>query len=263
METTFILCEENDNVLVIKLNRPDKLNALNIQMLKELNQVLSDYENNPKIKAIIVTGTGEKAFAAGADIKEISTLSIIEAKKFSEFGQSVFNKIENYSKPVIALINGYALGGGFELAMACHFRLCSENAKMGLPELTLGTIPGYGGTQRLAKKINSARALFYILTSEQIDSEEAYRIGIVSRVYSSMNLLENGLKIASNIASKSVEAVSFLLKAVISSESTPLSEGLSLEASLFALCAGTENFVEGTSAFLEKRAAVFNKKIPS
>ncbi|MDP4117134.1 MAG: enoyl-CoA hydratase-related protein [Bacteroidota bacterium] len=259
MQNSCLVCEEKDNILIIKLNRPDKLNALNVSILKELNSVLDNYAENKNIKVILITGSGEKAFAAGADIDEISKLTIIDAKSFSEYGQGVFHKIENFSKPVIALINGYAFGGGFELALACHIRLCSENAKMGLPELNLGLIPGYGGTQRLPRKINSGRALYYILSGEQMDSAEAYRMGIVSNVYSSMNLFENGLELAKRIAEKSVDAVAFSLKAVISSENTTMSEGLSIESSLFSLCIGTENFIEGTSAFNEKRKPVFNK----
>lgn len=261
MEKSFLICEEKNEILTIKLNRPGKLNAINENILKELNNLLDSYSQNQSIKVLIITGAGEKAFAAGADLNEISKLTIFDANNYSRLGQSIFNKIECYNKPVIGLINGYALGGGFELALACHIRLCSDNARMGLPEINLGLIPGFGGTQRLAKIINPGRALFYILSGEQIDAAEAYRLGIVSDVYSPMNLYENGFKLARVICEKSIDAVEAALKTIAVYKTSNLEEGLSIESSLFSLCAGTDNFVEGISAFNEKRKPVFNKLV--
>jgi enoyl-CoA hydratase len=261
MDKSLVLCEEENEILTIKLNRPEKLNAINEDILKELNQILDSCSQNESIKALIITGAGDKAFAAGADINEISKLTIFDVNNYSRLGQSVFNKIECFNKPVIGLINGYALGGGFELALACHIRLCSDNARMGLPEIKLGLIPGFGGTQRLSKMINPGRALYYILSGEQIDAEEAYRLGIVSEIYSPMNLHENGIKFARNICEKSVDAVEASLKTIAVYKTQNLEEGLSIESSLFSLCAGTANFAEGISAFKEKREPVFNKLV--
>ena len=252
-----LLFEEKEKIGIITINRPDKLNALNNETLDELKNIFSEVKNNKSIYTIIITGAGEKAFVAGADISELNKLTEETAKVFSEKGQDVFNLIETLGKPVIAAVNGFALGGGCELAMACNIRFASENAKFGQPEVNLGIIPGYGGTQRLTRLINSARALELILTGDIIDSSEAYRIGLVNKVFPINELLNKSIEIATKICSKGQKAVSASIKAVQNGSELTLPEGLKLEAGLFAACCGTEDFKEGTSAFLEKRKPNF------
>ncbi len=260
MEYQNILFETDGNVAVVKINRPQKLNALNEQTLKELHTVFTGIKNNEQIYVAVLTGEGEKAFVAGADINELNQLDPVTAKKFAEFGQNVFNLIENLGKPVIAAVNGFALGGGCELALACHFRIASENAKFGQPEVNLGIIPGYGGTQRLARQINPGRAMQLILTGEMVDAGEAYRMGLVNEVVPQNELLNRAKEIAKNIASKGQIAIRYALQAVGASGDLSVAEGLKLEAALFSLCTATEDFKEGTSAFLEKRKPEFKGK---
>jgi enoyl-CoA hydratase len=255
-----LLLDVKESMAVITLNRPDKLNALNAQTIKELNLVLDEIKDNEEVYVVVLTGSGEKAFVAGADIKELNKLDMIGAKEFAETGQMVFNKIEKFDKPVIAAVNGFALGGGCELALACHIRLASDNAKFGQPEVNLGVIPGYGGTQRLARLINTGRALEYILTADMISADEAYRIGLVNKVYTQIELLDKTFEMAKKIIGKGQQAIRLAIKAVKAVDEMSLMEGQNLEASLFALCCGTEDFKEGTSAFLEKRKADFKNK---
>ena len=257
-----LLIEIIDKVAVVTINRPDKMNALNDQTMDELKSAFTELNSNDDVYALILTGSGEKAFVAGADIKELNKLDMISGKEFSEKGQEVFNTIENISKPVIAAVNGFALGGGSEIALACHIRLASENAKFGQPEVNLGIIPGYGGTQRLTRLINSGRAMEYILTGNMIDAGEAYRIGLVNHIYPQNELMSKALEMAGKIISKSQYAVRQAIKAVNIVNEVSGREGLNHEAGLFALCCGTEDFKEGTSAFLEKRKPVFNNKQP-
>jgi len=252
-----ILFEEKNEVAFITLNRPDKLNALNYQLMVELKSVLEHIKTKNEIKAVIITGAGEKAFVAGADISELNKLDVKTGKEFAEFGQAIFSEIENLGKPVIAAVNGFALGGGCELALACNIRLASENAKFGQPEVNLGIIPGYGGTQRLARLINTGRALEYILSGNMIDSAEAYRIGLVNHVYPQGELMLQAEKLASKIIAKGQFAVKMSLNAVNSTNQLSEQDGLKYEASLFALCCGTDDFKEGTLAFLEKRKPEF------
>jgi len=252
-----ILFEIKNNIAVVTVNRPDKLNALNGETINELGDVFSSIKNNKEIFLVIITGAGEKAFVAGADIAELNKLDVLSAKEFSEKGNRVFRKIETMDNPVIAAVNGFALGGGCELALACHIRTASENAKFGQPEVNLGIIPGYGGTQRLARIVNSARALEMILTGEMISADEAYRIGLVNKIFSQQELLSKTMEIAEKIISKGQQAVRMALKAVKATDNISLAEGLSYEASLFALVCGTDDFKEGTSAFLEKRKPQF------
>ncbi|GMR25340.1 MAG: enoyl-CoA hydratase-related protein [Ignavibacteria bacterium] len=252
-----LLLDIRKNVALVTLNRPDKLNALNAQTINDLDAVFDALKDNDDVYVIILTGSGEKAFVAGADISELNKLDMITAKEFSERGQSVFNKIENFDKPVIAAVNGFALGGGCELALACHIRLASETAKFGQPEVNLGIIPGYGGTQRLARLINTGRAMEFILTADMIDADDAYRIGLVNMIYPANELIESAMKMAEKIASKGQQAIRLALKAVKAVDEVSLKEGQNLEATLFALCCGTDDFKEGTSAFLEKRKPVF------
>ncbi len=255
-----ILFEQEKNVAIVTLNRPEKLNALNNKLLHELKEVFAHIADTEDIYTTIITGAGKKAFVAGADIKELSVLDVLGGKEFAEFGQEVFNEIENLEKPVIAAVNGYALGGGCELALAAHIRLASEKAVFGQPEVNLGVIPGYGATQRLARLINSGRAAEMILTAEMIDSEEAYRIGLVNKVYKSSELLEKAKEMAHKISSKGQVAVKMATKAIVACDELSEKEGQHLESSLFAVCCGSEDFKEGTAAFLEKRTPKFTGK---
>ena len=255
-----LLLDVKDNIAVVTLNRPDKLNELNTQTINDLNSVFDELKENEGAYVIVLTGSGEKAFVAGADIKELNKLDIISAKEFAEKGQQVFNKIEKFDKPIIAAVNGFALGGGCELALACHIRLASDNAKFGQPEVNLGIIPGYGGSQRLARLINTGRAMEYILTADMISADEAYRIGLVNKVYPLNELLDKSIEMAKKITGKGQQAIRLAVKAVIAVDEMSLKEGQKFEASLFALCCGTEDFKEGTSAFLEKRKPEFKNK---
>lgn len=255
-----LLISIDNKIATVTINRPDKLNALNLQTMSELKNAFEYLENNDDVFVIILTGAGEKAFVAGADISELNKLDALSGKTFAERGQAVFNKIEKCKKPVLAAINGFALGGGSELAWACHIRYCSENAKFGQPEVNLGIIPGYGGTQRLTRLINSGRAMEYILTGDMFDANEAFRLGVVSRVYPLPDLLLKVKETAAKIVSKAQIAIQLGVQAVKSADETALSEGQAFEAVLFAACCGTEDFKEGTSAFLEKRKAEFKYK---
>jgi enoyl-CoA hydratase len=257
MDYQTLLLEIKNNTALVTINRPDKLNALNFTVMQELEQVFTYLKNNDEVWVVIVTGSGPKAFVAGADIAELNKLNMIKGKEFAEKGQGVFNLIEKMDKPVIAAVNGFALGGGCELALSCHIRLASENAKFGQPEVNLGIIPGYGGTQRLTRLINSGRAMEYILTGDMIDASEAYRIGLANKVYPQDQLLDKAFEMASKIAGKAQNAVRMAIKAVNICDEISESEGQNYEASLFALCCGTEDFKEGTSAFLEKRKPAF------
>lgn len=257
MEFKNLLVDIKDKIAVVTINRPDKLNALNNETLSELHSLFNILKYDENVYVIILTGSGEKAFVAGADISELNKLDMLEAKKFAEFGQSVFNSIEDFDKPVIAAVNGFALGGGCELALACHIRIASDNAKFGQPEVNLGIIPGYGGTQRLARIVNTGRAMEMILTGDLVDANTAYEIGLVNKVYQQSDLLSKAWEMAAKIAAKGQIAIKFAIKAVNSVKQLPLREGQNIEASLFALCCGTDDFKEGTSAFLEKRKPVF------
>ncbi len=260
MDYKNLLLNVNQNIGLITINRPDKLNALNRETLTELKMVLEKLRSDENIFVVIITGSGEKAFIAGADISEINKLNMLEGKKFAEFGQSVFSLIEKFEKPVIAAVNGFALSGGCELALSCHIRYAGENAKFGQPEVNLGIIPGYGGTQRLTRLINSGRAAEMILTGDMIDANEALRIGLVNKVYPQSELQSSVFDIAVKIASKGQQAIRLALKAIKAVDEVTLQEGQNLEAALFALCCGTEDFKEGTKAFLEKRKPVFLNK---
>jgi enoyl-CoA hydratase len=255
-----LLLDIKDNAAIVTINRPDKLNALNTETIDELESVFEEIRKNDDVYVVIITGSGEKAFVAGADIKELNKLDVLSAKDFSERGNFVFNLIDNFDKLVIAAVNGFALGGGCELALACDIRFAGENAKFGQPEVNLGIIPGYGGTQRLARTVNSARAAEYILTGDMINADEALRIGLVNKVFSQEELLNKTIEFASKISSKGQQAVRNALKAVRATNQMPLQQGLKYEATLFAITCGTEDFKEGTAAFLEKRKPEFKNK---
>lgn len=252
-----LLYEKRDRIGYITINRPEKLNALNAATVRELWEVFHEIAHDEEVGVIILTGAGDKAFIAGADITELAVQGPLQGKETARFGQQLLLFIERLGKPVIAAINGYALGGGCELAMACTIRIASENARLGQPEVRLGLIPGYGGTQRLARLIGKGRALELLLTGEMISAEEAYRLGLVNRVTSREELIPTAEKIARQILSNAPVAVRLCLEAVNAGLEMPLEEALLLEAALFGLCATTEDFREGTRAFLEKRPAQF------
>ncbi len=252
-----ILFEVKNKIGFVTFNRPDKLNALNYATITEMQDCFTAIKNDEGINVVIVTGAGEKAFVAGADISELNKLDESTGKKFSENGQAVFNLIENLGKPVIAAVNGFALGGGCELALSCHIRFANEKAKFGQPEVNLGIIPGYGGTQRLTRLINSGRAAELILTGDLIDANEALRIGLVNKIYSSEELMSKATEFAEKISSKGQIAVRKALLAIVSCDELSESDGLNYEANLFAEGCGSEDFKEGTSAFLEKRKPNF------
>lgn len=253
----FILCEIKNNVLVLTINRPDKLNALNRQTIEELHEVLAEAENQNEIRAVILTGAGQKAFVAGADIAEFANYSVSEGKQLSSSGHfKIFNFIENFSKPIIAAVNGFALGGGLELAMACHFRVVSDNAKMGLPEVSLGVIPGYGGTQRLAQLVGKGKAFEMIVTADMISAADAYKWGLANYVTTQEELLNKCFEITAKIASKSPTAIKTAIKVINAGYNNSLN-GFEVEIEEFGKSFGTKDFKEGVSAFLEKRKANF------
>lgn len=252
-----VLVEKRGRIAFITINRPDKLNALNAKAKHELNDLFKEIQSDPDVDVVVLTGAGEKAFVAGTDIRELTQLNESSGRAFSEGGQAVLNLIENLGKPVIAAVNGYALGGGTELALACHIRIASENAKFGQPEVNLGIIPGYGGTQRLARLVGKGRALEIILTGDQIDAQEALRIGLVNKVVPLAELLKTAEAIGQKIVSKGQVAVRYVLKAVNATQELSLADGQSLEAELFGRCCASGDFTEGTTAFLEKRKPEF------
>lgn len=255
-----ILIEQQDNIAVITINRPTKLNALNKATIQELQDGFKVLNENKAVKVIIVTGSGEKAFVAGADISEFANFSVEEGEKLAAQGQQLlFDFIQNLSTPVIAAVNGFALGGGLELAMACHFRVASTNAKMGLPEVTLGVIPGYGGTQRLAQLVGKGRAMELIMTAGMIDAETAKNYGLVNHVVTQEELLDFTKGIALKIANNSSIAIAKAIEA-INANFEEGTNGYEVEIKNFGLCFGTEDFKEGTSAFLEKRKPIFPGK---
>ena len=249
--------EIRDGLLVLTVDRPKVLNALNAQTVEEIGSVFEDALADESVRAVIVTGGGEKAFVAGADINELATKSPITGKETSERGQFVLSRIEKFPKPVIAAINGFALGGGCELALACHIRIASERAQIGLPEVTLGIIPGYGGTQRMARLLGKAKALELILTGDRIPAGEAEKIGLVNKVVSADALMSVAEELARKIMSRSPVAVRAALEAVNFGLDMPFEQGQFLEASLFGLLCASEDMKEGMSAFLEKRPTNF------
>ena len=247
-------------IAVVTLDRPKVLNALNHLSMTELEQVFLDIRQNDAIRAVLLTGAGEKAFVAGADIGELATLSPLEGEQVAIRGQRIFNLIENCGKPVIACINGFALGGGCELALACTLRIASSNARLGQPEVKIGIIPGYGGTQRLPRLIGKGAALKMILTGEAISAAEALRLGLVDEVVEPDQLLPRAEQIAQTIAGMAPLAIRDAIRAVNSGYDLPLASGLELEASLFGLACSTSDKTEGTRAFLEKRAPNWSGK---
>lgn len=258
MYQTLLIILEN-GILTVVINRVEKMNALNQELLRELNNVLDEVERNPEVRSVIITGAGSKAFVAGADIAEFNGLSKEEAMALAKRGQDTFARIENSSKPIVAAVNGFALGGGCELAMSCHFRVAADNAKFGQPEVNLGLIPGYGGTQRLVQLIGKGKAMELLMSAQMIDANEAKELGLVNYVTAPDSLLAQTREILSLINSKAPLAVAGCIKAAnaVFDESQ---NGFETEIKEFGNCFDTEDMKEGVSAFLEKRKAVFTGK---
>ncbi len=252
-----LLYEKKGPIAYVTLNRPKVMNALNQRTWENLRAAFEDARDDAAIRGVILTGAGGKAFIAGADIGELAHLSSVEAEKSSSYGQAVLNLIENLGKPVIAAINGFALGGGCETAMACTIRVAAENAKFGQPEIKLGLIPGGGGTQRMPRLVGKGRALQLILSGEMISAQEAYRIGLVNEVVPAAEVITRAEAILNQMFSNAPISIKFALESVNRGLETSQAGGMVLEASLFGICAGTEDKKEGTSAFLEKRAPQF------
>jgi enoyl-CoA hydratase len=257
--TTFenILYEKKSSIAYVTVNRPKVLNALNAATMAELRTAFEDARDDVSVRVVVLTGSGEKAFIAGADISELQKLSPVEAKAYTHRGQAVLDLMENLGKPVIACINGFALGGGCEVAMACTMRIASENAKLGQPEVKLGVIPGYGGSQRLPRLVGKGMAMQLNLTGEIISAQEALRIGLVNEVVAAAELLPRAEAIAAKIIANAPLAIRYCMEAVNKGMEMTLAEGLFLEATLFAVTCATEDKKEGTTAFLEKRAPNF------
>ncbi len=253
-----LLVEIDNSICIITINRPDKLNALNKEVFNDLDTVIDDVCKNPEIRSAIITGAGTKAFVAGADISEFLELDLLEATELSARGHKVFDKIENSPKPIVAAVNGFALGGGCELALACHFIYASENAKFGQPEVNLGLIPGYGGTQRLTQLVGRNLAMELLMSGNMISAKEAMDHGIVNKVFPAEELLPKTKEILSLIQSKAPVAVSKLIECVNNFDHTQ--QGYDLEIKKFGECFATEDAKEGASAFLEKRKPNFKGK---
>lgn len=245
-----------DNILTVTINRPDKLNALNRQVMRDLDEVISEVYKNNDVRSVIITGSGQKGFVAGADISEFVGLTVDEGKALAETGQKLFQKIENCPKPIVAAVNGFALGGGCELAMSCHFRIAANNAKFGQPEVNLGLIPGYGGTQRLVQLIGKGRAIELLISGNMIDADTALQYGLVNAVVPQEELLSKAKSILSIVNTKAPLAVAKCIEAAnaVYDESK---NGYDIELSGFGNCFATEDMKEGTTAFLEKRKAQF------
>jgi enoyl-CoA hydratase len=257
MNFNSLLLEIADGVAVVTINRPAALNALNREVLDELAAAFAELKKNSDVACVVLTGSGSKAFVAGADITEMQALDAVSAEHFAKLGHTILNTIENFPKPVIAAVNGFALGGGCELAMACDIRIAAENARFGQPEVNLGVIPGFGGTLRLARLVGKGRAKELIFTGDMIDAQEAYRIGLANKVATAEELLAKARKMATKIASKGPVAVRLAKESVDNGLEMDLDRAGRFEAGLFGLCFATADQKEGMQAFLEKRPAKF------
>jgi len=255
-----LIYEKKDGIAWITFNRPKVLNALNRKTIEELQAILTDARDDTAVRVLILTGSEEKAFVAGADINELSQQTPVHGKEFSLYGQGVFHLLETIGKPSICAINGFALGGGCELALSCSIRLASKTAKLGQPEVKLGILPGYGGSQRLARLCGKGMAHELCLTGEMINAEEAQRIGLVNHIYEPTELLPAAEAMAKKIIEKAPLAVKYCMEAIERGVEMPQEEGLFLEATLFGVCCATEDMREGTKAFLEKRPPNFQGK---
>jgi enoyl-CoA hydratase len=256
-EYSNLLLDVEDRIAVLSVNRPDKLNALNEQTIRELGEAVDEITRRDDVGGVILTGTGEKAFVAGADIAELATMGPVDGIDVSRLGQQVFRRIELSRKPVIAAVNGFALGGGCELALACHLRIASENAQFGLPEVKLGIIPGYGGTLRLPRIVGKGRALELMLTAQFIKADEAYRIGLANRVVPLAELMDTARKTMQTILANGPVALGLAIECTTRGMEMSVDDGLALESNLFGLLAATTDMREGMNAFLEKRKAAF------
>lgn len=254
-----VLKEYVDNILVVKINRPEALNSLNTELLGELGKVFDEAAKDDNVNVVIITGEG-KAFVAGADIAQMSSLNAVKGKEFGQFGASVFRKLEEMPKTIIAAVNGFALGGGCELSMACDIRIASEKAKFGQPEVGLGITPGFSGTQRMSRLVGLGKAKELIFTGNIISAKEAKEIGLVNHVVEPEKLMETALEMAKKIASNAQLAVAYSKEAIERGYQTDISTAIEIEANLFGLCFATEDQKEGMSAFLEKRKPTFTKK---
>jgi enoyl-CoA hydratase len=257
MSYNTIKFEQKDNFAILTLNRPDKLNALNTELFNELDDAITKVELDDSIKLLILTGEGEKAFAAGADIKELNQSDKNSGKLFSQKGSKVMRRLELLNIPVIAAVNGFALGGGCELAMSCHIRFASDNAKFGQPEVNLGILPGYGGTQRLPRLVGVAKAIELTISGNIIGANDALNIGLVNQVYPQAELMDKTIEFANIVLSKGSMAVSASIDAIYQSQNLSLNDGLDYESKLFSELCASNDFKEGTSAFIEKRKADF------
>lgn len=255
-----LIYEKKENIGLLTINRPDKLNAISNELTSELSQLLGEIENDEELRVLIITGAGDKAFVAGADIKELVDRDAKIGRRVSRERQEIFSRIENLQIPVIGAINGYALGGGLEIALACSIRVCSEKAQFGAPEVKLGIIPGDGGTQRLPRLVGLGRAMEMILTGDFIDAQEAYRIGLVNKVFPHEEMMDGAMELAQRIASRPPLAVRYAKEAVNRSQGGDAVSGFALESYLHALACTTEDKKEGVSAFLEKRKGEFKGK---
>jgi len=252
-----LLIQDTDKVRLITINRPEQLNALNKETIQELSDAMRSAENDPAVCVVILTGSGDKAFVAGADIKEFASFDKAQGKELAAKGQELlFDRVENMSTPVIAAVNGFALGGGLELAMSCHFRIASENARMGLPEVSLGVIPGYGGTQRLARLVGKGKAMEMIITAGMMPAEEAVRWGLANYMVPQVELITTAAKYAAQICKNSPMAIASAIRAVNAGYEHGV-DGFKKEIEEFGHCFGTPEFLEGTQAFMEKRKAAF------
>lgn len=254
--STLLVEAHEQGIFVLSINRPDKLNALNTLVMKELDQAISELSTDTKVKAIIITGAGDKAFVAGADIAELATLNERTGQKLAQSGQAVFNRIARCPKPVIAVVEGYALGGGCELAMACHLRIASTKAVFGLPEVSLGLIPGYGGTQRLTRLVGQGRAMEMILTGNPVKADQALQSGLVNKVVEAGTALQEAKMMLESILKRAPLALAAAIKAILASQESP-EEGYNLEAEYFGDLCGTKDFKTGTTAFLAKEKPDF------
>ena len=250
-----LLIERDGAVAIVTLNRPKVLNALNAQTLTELSAAMAAFKDDADVRAVVLTGAGEKSFVAGADINELAALSPVEGQAHARRGQGIFDAIEHLGKPVIAAVNGFALGGGCELAMACTIRIAADTARLGQPEINLGLIPGYGGSQRLPRLVGKGRALEILLGGDAITAQRAYEIGLVNRVVPAADLMTEARRLAQSLASKAPIAVRYILDAVHQGMETPFAAGEFLETTLFGTIASSADMREGTKAFLEKRKA--------
>jgi len=255
-----VIYDKKGSIAYVTLNRPKVMNALNKATISELRAAFEDARDDSSVRGVILTGVGEKAFAAGADIGEVANNTAVEAEEATRRGQALTDLIENLGKPVIAAVNGFALGGGCELAMCCTIRIAAESAKFGQPEVKLGVMPGYGGTQRMPRLVGRGRALKLILSGDIIDATEAYRIGLVDELVPASQVIERSETVLKKIIANAPLSVKYSLEAVNKGLETSVAEGLVIEASLFAVCASTDDKKEGTSAFIEKRPPKFQGK---